>query len=362
MRSSASAPAAPTARTRPSSMTTDASSMMPSGPRPRAGSFVIERADVVDHQRPSGRLRCHQSSSISARSTAPSSRATSMSTWCPSATIVAPVDDDVGDVARRRREHDAVSTASAAPTPAVRTESSDTVTRSARLPHRDRTGVVPPETPVAVGRRPRQQIGDAWHAAPERPQSLVELDGPRFLEQVDHGVRVAAERDRDAERGQCRRTARSRRRGRVRWSGTCTRSSRPSNPMSAAVRWVAWTAVNRGPEEPRSSSSTAVGVDAVAPRDTCSFSAGCSETWAWITAVAVLRPTRPPSAIAFGVDGAHRVDRDTDVPGVSTRAAALDPLGPRVERRGRRTAAARRRAAGSRRRRDPRGDTACRAA
>ena len=50
----------------------------------------------------------------------------------------------------------------------------------------------------------------------------------------------------------------------------------PSAAMSAGVRWVAWTAVVRGPHTPTSASSW-TGVRPVAARHAW-FSAGCSET------------------------------------------------------------------------------------
>ena len=116
----------------------------------------------------------------------------------PSRDDLAAVHDHVPHVGGAGREHDRLERVLADRVPASRTPSSATVTRSARAPGFDPPGVGPAEARVPVRRGRAQQLGGAVAAALAARQALVELDRARLLEQVDHGVRVAAERQRRA--------------------------------------------------------------------------------------------------------------------------------------------------------------------
>ena len=111
-------------------------------------------------------------------------------------------------------------------------------------PHRDQVGerarrelagVRPAEAGVPVGGGRAQQLGRGQVAAVRLAQPLVQLHRARLLEQVDHGVAVAAQRQRAARGGAARAPGRCRRPGRVRWSGTCRRRL----PAAAEQRDVA---------------------------------------------------------------------------------------------------------------------------
>ena len=124
--------------------------------------------------------------------------------------------------------------------PASRTESSPTVVRSASAPGAMRPAVGQPEAGVAARRRRGQQLGGRVAPALAGGQALVELDRARLLEQVDHRVRVAAQREPGAARRRARGPGRCRRRGRARSSGT----GRPWRPRRRAGRrrrpWGGW--------------------------------------------------------------------------------------------------------------------------
>ena len=109
----------------------------------------------------------------------------------------------------------------------------------------DPPGVRPAEAGVPVlGGGPQQGRGAVVPALAAR-EALVELHRARLLEQVDHGVRVAAERQRGARVDQRGASGRCRRRGRARSSGrrSSTRPRRRAGVTSASSRCVACTAV-----------------------------------------------------------------------------------------------------------------------
>ena len=108
-----------------------------------------EQTDVVDDER-------HDSRHAS-RTAWPSSAATSIVTWAPSRTISRPSDHHVRDVGCRAGEHDAVDEIAAPGTPASRTESRPTVTRSASAPV-----VIEPRRPSrATGAAGRGRVREA---------------------------------------------------------------------------------------------------------------------------------------------------------------------------------------------------------
>ena len=126
-----------------------------------------------------------------------SSRATSIVACRPSRTISRPSTSTWRTSAAPAANTTAWSAFSGS-VPARRTPSSETVTRSARRAGRDPPGVRPAQAGVPVlGRRPQQRGGGVVSALPAR-QALVQLDRARLLEEVDHGVGVAAERERGA--------------------------------------------------------------------------------------------------------------------------------------------------------------------
>ena len=153
-----------------------------------------------------------------------------------------------------------------------------TVTRSARAPGAIAPGVGPAQRGVPGRGGRAQQLGGGEVAAPLGAQPLVQLDRAGLLEQVDHGVAVAAQAQRAAGVGQRAGPGRCRRRGPARWSGRSRRAVPvpPSSATSSSVRWVACTAVVRGPSTPVRRRAAAVGVRPCTARQ-ASFSAGCSD-------------------------------------------------------------------------------------
>ena len=136
---------------------------------------------------------------------------------------------------------------------------------------------------------------------------------------------------------------RCRRRGRVRWSGTCRRRCRCRRAARcrASVRWVACTAVERGPSAPCSCSSW-VGRDAVRVQAGLVL-APAARTGGRAAARRARWPTPRPGASARrgrrAPSGSPR--RPPRRPrAVRTRRERLDPRRPRRRRRRRRTAAA----------------------
>ena len=109
--------------------------------------------------------------------------------------------------------------------PARRTPSRPTVTRSARAPGAIRPASGQPRQACPSSVAARSRAAAVWQAALAAREALVELDRARLLEEVDHGVGVAAERKRCAGVRPAGASGRSRRPGRARWSGR--RSSRP---------------------------------------------------------------------------------------------------------------------------------------
>ena len=97
----------------------------------------------------------------------------------------------------------------------------------------------------------------------------------------------------------------------------------PRAVMSAAVRWVAWTAVNRPPTRP-APARTSTGVRPYAAMQS-SFSAGCSLTWACSGAP---RSSAHPPTIAISSGATARTEWTAapaltvgDEPTVDARAA-----------------------------------------
>ena len=148
--------------------------------------------------------------------------------------------------------------------PAKRTPSSADRDEVGSRPGRDPPGVRPAEAGVPVLRGRPQQRGGGVVAALPACQALVQLDGASLLEEVDHGVGVAAERQRGARLREPGASGRCRRPGRARWSGrrSSRRRRRRAAPRRASSRWVACTAVKRAASAP-ASASTAVGVRSV---------------------------------------------------------------------------------------------------
>ena len=149
--------------------------------------------------------------------------------------------------------------------------------RPGRRARRPRAGPRPASPAArAVGQR-GEQLGRAEPAALAGGEPLVHLQRPGLLEQVDHGVLVAAQRQRRARRRAARGPGRCRRRGPARWSGTgrprC-RSRRAARCRRRSGGWRArrWCA---GPSTP-SSASSPVGVSPWRRRH-AAFSAGCSD-------------------------------------------------------------------------------------
>ena len=157
-----------------------------------AGSLVTSSPMPVTH----GAAHRQILPITSARSRPSPARSPSPNTTRPSATTWVTSAADAANTAVR----------SSAPVPAVRTRSVAIVTRSARCP----TAIRPASpSPGAGGRswRRREQLGGGPVAALLGRQALVELHRPHLLEQVDHGVAVAAEGERAP--ASCRATARA---------------------------------------------------------------------------------------------------------------------------------------------------------
>ena len=72
----------------------------------------------------------------------------------------------------------------------------------------------------------------AVRSPPQRGQPLVELDRPRLLERIDHGVRVRAEAQLDAGIARAPQSGRSRRRDRAPSSGRCSSATGTSASSS----------------------------------------------------------------------------------------------------------------------------------
>ena len=106
----------------------------------------------------------------------------------------AATDHDMAHVGRRRRRTRRRASASSLAVPAVRTESSVTVVRSARAPASMRPASGQPSARWPCSVAIRRSAAVSWRPRTQRRQALVELDGPGLLEEVDDGVRVAAER------------------------------------------------------------------------------------------------------------------------------------------------------------------------
>ena len=142
-----------------------------------------------------------------------------------------------------------------------------------------RAGVGPAQAacPAAVAAR-ASSAGVKWPRRSVRSRSSS-LQRAGLLEQVDHGVAVAAEAERAAGVGQ--RAGRSDAVGQVAFGGRAEADAgagaAEQRARSASVRWVACTAVRVGPSTPVSASSS-VGVRPCAARQ-ASFSARCSERW-----------------------------------------------------------------------------------
>ena len=197
----------------------------------------------------------------------------------------------------------------------------------------ERPGVGPAQRARARRRWRRSAVGRA-RTTPRsaRAQPLVELDRPGLLEEVDHGVAVAAQ----AERTAGRRSARGagpipspRSRSVVGQKHTPVALSRRS-ATSASVRWVACTAVVRGPSTPCSRSS-AVGVQPCTARH-WSSSAGCSLEW---TCSGASQASAHAATVGQLVGGhrAHGMHCGADqhvVVVLAVRAQCVDPLRPAV--------------------------------
>ena len=121
--------------------------------------------------------------------------------------------------------------------------------------------VVPAQRAHARGGRCPQQLRGRMEPAAAGDQSLVELERAHLLEQVDHGVHVAADGQRRSGGWPARSPARCRPLGRARsWdTGRSWYPDDPSSSMSAAVRCVPCTAVVSGPSTPACASSAGRG-------------------------------------------------------------------------------------------------------
>ena len=222
-------------------------------------------------------------------------------------------------------------------------------------PHRDQVGGRRPERsgrpPASPGRRvpaaasASTRAAGVKRAAPTGAQPLVHLQPARLLEQVDHRVLVAAQRERRAGVAQFARagpmpSARSRSVVGHRQAQCPAVAEQPR--CRRAVRWVACTAVVAAPSTPCSASS-AVGVTAVARRGT-PRSRPAARTGG---RAAAGRPRpRPPRRSSVGRHRPDRVDRRADPERLVLRAGR-PPAPPSPPRHRRRSAPARRSAAGT---------------
>ena len=251
MRSSAAAPAAVTATTRPSSSTTARHRAPARADRRRGWVVGDEQADAVDHGGGHALQTSWTADASAARTATPEVLAVADD---PTA-----ADHDVADVGRAGGEDHRVD---------------EVVGRGAGQPdaagvdhERGRPGAPASRRPAsgqpsAARRRPwPPPAGRRPVVAPRAGrQPLVELHRPRLLEQVDHRVGVRAQAQRRAGAAPGRPPARCRRPGPARSSGRSTRcADARASTTSAAVRWVACTAVKRGPTSP-APARTLVGV------------------------------------------------------------------------------------------------------
>ncbi len=102
-------------------------------------------------------------------------------------------------------------------------------------------------------------------------------------------------------------------------------AARRTSRCPSAVRWVAWMAVNRSPSAPSRAAVRSACTPYAATH--CSFSAGCSLTWAWSGGVGRGGP-RGTVAIAVGVDAsAPNESRRRAAPSVD-RPACRRPVPP----------------------------------
>ena len=190
MRRSAAAPAASTATMRSPCITTHAFVRMPSGPSPSSGSLVTSRPM-------SSTTSVGEVTTCAPRPTptpsAPARRATSSRAWRPPATTTSPPTTTWCTSAAAPANTTASSTW-AGSVPASRTDPRSTVTRSAAAPTRQGPDLRPADAGVAVGGGRPEQVGGPVVAPHAGVQPLVQLDAAGLLEQVDHRVRVAAER------------------------------------------------------------------------------------------------------------------------------------------------------------------------
>ena len=170
----------------------------PSGPSPRAGSQVTSSPmRSIDE-------RAHAATAAIASL---SSRATSSRTWRPSRTTSAAVDDHVAHVGRGRGEDDGGEGVARGGSRrgARRRARRRPGRRGPRARCRPASGQPRQACPAAVAALSSAARG--LRAALAARQPLVELDRARLLEEVDHGVRVAAERQRRAGPAQRARAA-----------------------------------------------------------------------------------------------------------------------------------------------------------
>ena len=195
------------------------------------------------------------------------------------------------------------------------------------------------------GRGSQQSRSAAMHAALAAGQAFVEFDGARLFEQVDHGVAVGAEAEQPApgEQRGCGPDAVAE----VALGGGAEahagRGAVACRRCPRSVRWVACTAVVRGPSTPTSRIS-AVGVRPCTARH-WSTSAVCSDEWTCSGASCARRPFDDGRHLLDGhrPDGMQcGADQDGGV-GCDLLPQRLDAFGPRGRRCRRRTAAAARR-------------------
>ena len=169
------------------------------------------------------------------------------------------------------------------------------------------------------------QLGRGPVPAPLGGEAYVELDRPHLLEQVDHGVAVAAQRQWAA--GVVERQARTDAvpevaLGRGAEAGVRRRAAERVDVVT--VRWVACTAVVSGPRTP-ASASTCVGVAPYAATQ-ASFSATCSERWT--CSGGPPPPRRWCASCRAGRHGRSGWRHRSRIPAHSARSATR--LGPRV--------------------------------
>ena len=164
-------------------------------------------------------------------------------------------------------------------------------------------------------------------AAPAGAQPLVQLHRAGLLEQVDDGVAVAAEAERMPASASS--AGRADAVGEVALGGRAEAHAGPVRRASRcrrSVRWVACTAVVRGPSTPCVGEQRGRACGR-ARRGTASFSAGCSERCTCSGAAVCRGPVRD-GGMLVGRHGAHRVHGRADPACGCRRWSAGDPLAP----------------------------------